>query len=168
MAPIRPLRRRTPVNKANVVSRNDTFDMATFMTDLKKRTKPAPDPPRFRGINYKIPRSKPPMPSEMHPTVEAMYAKYNANGKKAPIDVRVRVFREAGYPEDRINDMVKSHEKRESMKEDLDKFTLDVFGPVANTKKVAPAKKKTLAQMLNIKPPKPPKMDDIGDDDDDE
>lgn len=140
--------------------------MATFMTDLKKRTKPAPDPPRFMGINYKIPSSKPRMPSSMHPAIEAMYAEYNAKSKKAPIDVRVRVFREAGYPEDRIDDMVKSHEKRESMKEELADFTVNIFGAISNTKKAAPAKKKTLAQLLNIKPPKPPKMDDTGDDDD--
>jgi hypothetical protein len=128
-------------------------------------SKPAVAPRRFWGAEKYVTWVRPEKTTYgMHPAIEQMYKDYNEKSKMAPIDVRVRVFREAGYPEHVIETMKVSHQKRMDAVDELAEFTHNIFGDMSS-KKSAAVKKKTLVQLLGMKFPKKPKFDPLDSDD---
>ena len=137
------------------------FDKDVFIADLRGRSSEAVkanQPPKVRRFTIPLPTWTD-GPREMHPALVDLYEKYNSKNKKAPIEVRVAAFTAAGYPEHIISKMVTSHEKRSEEHEDLITFSMNIFGK-SSTKKEAPAKRKTLHQLLNIKKPRKAKIED--------
>jgi phosphoglycolate phosphatase-like HAD superfamily hydrolase len=133
------------------------------MKSIHARTKPVAKPVVKRVV-YKKTRPAWKGPSEMHPSIEKLYADYYNKHEMPPIDVRIKAFREAGYPEEILTSMKEKWEARLAARPEFDKFVHDIFGKVS-TKKDAPPKKKTLSQLLNIKKPRDMRYDGDGDDD---
>ena len=143
-------RRTQPIEYQN-------FDKNAFMESLRARTKPVPKP-LVRRIVYEINPPKWKGPNEMHPSIEKLCTDYYNNCEMPPIDIRIKAFREAGYPEEILTSMKEKWEARIAARPEFDKFIHDIFGKVS-TKKDAPPKKKTLSQLLNIKKPREVKCD---------
>ena len=131
------------------------------MKRLRARTKPVPKP-FVKRIVYDIASPKWKGPNEMHPSIEKLCTDYYNNYEMPPIDIRIKAFREAGYPEEILTSMKEKWEARITARPEFDKFIRDIFGKVS-TKKDAPPKKKTLSQLLNIKKPREVKRDEYDD-----
>jgi hypothetical protein len=80
--------------------------------------------------------------------LEKLYAKYPC--KKPPLDERIKACHEAGYPEEKLLDIMKKDAKRVAEKPELEKFLFDIFGEVSE-KKTSSVKKKTIHQILKIR-----------------
>ena len=89
-------------------------------------------------------------PSEIHESLIRLNMMYYSKGVKPPIEERVMAFREAGYPDWYLVDMLKKDQNAKDNMANIDDFVFKIFGDVENKKVTAP-KKKTLRQLLNIR-----------------
>lgn len=144
----------------------EDFDMDAFMKGIQARTKPIAKP-LVKRVVYKETQPTWKGPSEMHPSIEKLYADYYNKHEIPPIDIRVKAFGEAGYPEEILTAMKEKWEARLAARPELAKFVHDIFGKVS-TKKDAPPKKKTLSQLLNIKKPRDVRCDEYDEDEDED
>lgn len=137
----------------------ENFDYDSFMAGIRARTKPA-EVIQCRRWIYPIikPKWRAPPTDDVHPSIQRLYTEYYNKQTMPPIEERVKAFREAGYPEHVLEDMVTKHLKRIDSKNEDEQFIKNIFGEVSNKKESQP-KKKTLSQLLNIKKPRVIAMD---------
>ena len=89
-------------------------------------------------------------PRGIHESIIRLNTMYYSKGVKPPIEERVMAFREAGYPDWYLVEMLKKDHKAKENEDALGEFIYTVFGNMDNKKVTAP-KKRTLKQILNIK-----------------
>lgn len=94
-----------------------------------------------------------------HPAMQKLHEDYTSQGKRPPVEARLRAYKAAGYPESYLLKVLKRHEEVVRKKPELDEWFDRVMGPYANKKETVP-KPKTLKQIFKIKAVKPVKPDD--------
>lgn len=157
MATLRPCTRRPARARRGTTLSN--FNTDEFLVDLWARTHVTPKPVFKRRLYPRHPLKWTSDATDIHPAILDMYAKYNNHGHRAPVDILVKVFTEAGYPPHMIEYIVNMDiEQAESALTD-DKFLHDIFGSVSVKKEAAP-KKKTLRQLLHMKKVRAPKIEE--------
>jgi hypothetical protein len=79
-----------------------------------------------------------------------LYAKYSKPPRMPPLEERIKVMHQCGYPEEVLMETMKRDAKMNAMSADLDNFIYAIFGDI-NDKKPSAPKKRTITQILKIK-----------------
>lgn len=111
-----------------------------------------PDDPLHVFVNMKIGKSgvKIKITVPMEPVIE-----YQKKAKLAPLAVRVKAFKNFGYPDSVVLKMIEHDDKMNKQRPELDKWFNKVFGEY-DTKKVSKPKAKTIQEALTSKMKKKP------------
>jgi hypothetical protein len=79
-----------------------------------------------------------------------LYAKYSNPLRKPPLEERIKVMHQCGYPEEVLMETMKREERMIAQSDEMDAFIYAIFGE-ANEKKQSAPKKRTITQILKIK-----------------
>ena len=79
-----------------------------------------------------------------------LYAKYSKPPRTPPLEERIKVMHQCGYPEEVLLETMKRDAKMNAQSDELDAFLIAIFGE-ANEKKQSAPKKRTISQILKIK-----------------
>ena len=79
-----------------------------------------------------------------------LYAKYSKPPRTPPLEERIKVMHQCGYPEEVLMETMRRDAKMTAQSRELDAFVYAIFGEI-NDKKPSAPKKRTITQILKIK-----------------